>query len=247
MTFYVLDSPGTTLALGIITMPRIPRRLILEEGFQTHKMWRSHNKERNLESNEDKASYLNILNKELKKQSNELNAYATMSNHAHELFDIKDKSDFYDLMRNHHSKYGRFYNDKHDRRGKVAYERPKTCLIGDENYSMTATFYIHANPLRAGMVKNAADYPWSTHKLYAFGKRNKFNRFVKFPKWYMELGKTPEERQRKYRKLFDAYLRAHGLISKDFLDYYFFGGYSWTERLKQKLKQWREEGPNAPP
>ena len=149
---------------------------------------------------------------------------------------IKNRQEFSNLMRNHHSRYGMFFNKKHDRQGKVAYDRPKTCLIESDDYSMTAIFYIHANPLRANITKNAANYRWSTHKLYAFGTRDKINKHVKFPAWYMDLGKTPEERQKKYRKLFDAYLREYGLIKHDFLDSYFYGSYSWN-RGRQGIDQ----------
>ena len=49
-------------------MSRIPRNLILDDGFQTHKMWRSHNNEKNLLSSNKKAIYIDILNKELGKK-----------------------------------------------------------------------------------------------------------------------------------------------------------------------------------
>ena len=83
-------------------------------------------------------------------------------------------------------------------------------------------------------------------ELYAFGTRDKINKHVKFPAWYMDLGKTPEERQKKYRKLFDAYLREYGLIRYDFLDSYFYGSYSCTEAGKELIKEWirsREDPP----
>jgi len=230
-------------------MPRVPRNLILEEGLQAHKMWRGHNKERNLESSAEKLTYLKYLNRYLKKQTNELNAYTLMSNHSHEQYDIKNIREFSNLMRDHHSRYGRFFNIKHKRDGKVAYERPKTCLIGDDDYSIRATLYIHANPLRAGMVKNALNYRWSTHKLYALGKREKFTEFIKFPNWYIALGKTWSDRQRKYRKLFDAYLRETGLIKQDFLKHNFYGSYTWTENLSERVKSWVKSGSksNSPP
>jgi putative transposase len=228
-------------------MPRIPRNIIIAEGYQVHKIWRGHNREWNLETNDEKEAYFNHLNEYLKKQSNELNAFCPMSNHSHEQYDIKNRQEFSNLMRNHHSKYGMFFNRKHNRQGKVAYERPKTCLIESDDYSMTATFYIHANPVRANITKNAANYRWSTHRLYAFGTRDKINKYVKFPAWYMNLGKTPQERQRKYRKLFDAYLREYGLIKHDFLNGYFYGSYGWVEAGKETIKEWIKSRSDSPP
>ena len=228
-------------------MPHIPRNLIIEEGFQTHKIWRSHNKEWNLGTFDEKIAYLNYLNKLLPKQSNELNCYALMSNHSHEAYDIQSLRQFSDLMRNHHSRYGMYFNKKHERHGKVAYQRPKTCLIESDEYSMKATFYIHANPVRAGITKNAANYKWSTHKLYAFGKRDNFTKFVRFPHWYMALGKTREQRQRTYRKLFDAYLREHGIIQQEFLNKNFYGSFLWIKGLSERVKEWTKSNTKDPP
>ena len=228
-------------------MPRVPRNLILENGFQTHKMWRSHNRESNIASDDEKLVYMTYLNKLLPKQLNQLNAFTLMSNHAHEQFDIKDKTQFSNLMRDHHSRYGMFFNKKHDRQGRVAYQRPKTCLIESDEYSMRATLYIHANPVRAGITKNASDYRWSTHKLYAFGKREAFMAYVVFPEWYMELGNTWEERRRRYRRLFDAYLRENGLISQDFIYNNFLGDTLWMMKYSKKVSAWFKGKTKSPP
>jgi len=221
-------------------MPRIPRNLILEEGYQTHKIWRGHNREWNISSNAEKEVYLNQMNKVLEKQNhpNDLNVFALMFNHTHELFHVNDKKEFSNMMRNHHSRYGMYFNQKHKRQGKVAYERPKTTLIENDEYSMNATFYIHANPVKAGISKNAANYRWSTHKLYAFGKREKFMKYVKFPAWYMDLGKTWESRQKIYRRLFDAYLREYGLIELPALNKNFYGSLVWMAKLSEKVSAW---------
>lgn len=231
-------------------MARIPRNLILLEDYQAHKMWRGHNREWNISSNDEKIKYLNNLNRLLPKQSNDLLCFTTMSNHSHELFDIKDQKEFSNMMRDHHSSYGMFYNKKHSRQGKVAYDRPKTCLIESDEYSMRAVFYIHSNPIRANITKNAANYLWSSHRLYAFGKRDKLTKHVKFPKWYMNLGNTPELRQKRYRRLFDAYLREQGLIKQDFLNNNFFGSIIWMEDKSSRVREWyrykSKDPPNVP-
>lgn len=210
-------------------------------------MWRSHNKEWNLADPNEKAAYLQLLNKLLPKQTNELNAFTVMSSHSHELFNIIDKIQFSNLMRNHHSRYGMYFNKQHERRGKVAYDRPKTCLIEKENYSMTATFYIHANPIRAGITKNPSNYTFSTHKLYAFGKREKFMKYVRFPQWYMDLGKTWEDRRKKYRQLFDLYLKLNGIVALDFLKKNFFGTFLWMADFSKKVSKWRKSNTSKDP
>ena len=34
----------------------------------------------------------------------------------------------------------------------------------------SCTYYIHRNPLEAGMVERIADYKWSSYRAYAYGK-----------------------------------------------------------------------------
>jgi len=228
-------------------MARIPRNLILEIDCQTHKIWRGHNKENNIGTDDEKLTYLTYLNELLPKQLNELNAFDLLSNHTHELFEIKDKIQFSNLMRDHHSRYGMFFNRKHNRQGKVAYQRPKTCLIECDEYSIQATFYIHANAVRAGITKNACNYKWSTHNLYAFGKRKDFMKYVKFPKWYMNLGNTWEDRRRKYRQLFDLYIKKNGLITQTFLYNYFFGNTLWMLEQSKVVSDWTKSRTKSPP
>ncbi len=228
-------------------MPRIPRKLLLVEGYQTHKIWRGHNKEWNLGSSDEKNKYLELLNISLPKQSNELNAYCNMSNHSHEQYDIKNVTEFSNLMRDHHSRYGSYFNKKHNRQGKVAYERPKTCLIQSDQYSMQTTLYIHSNPVRAGITKNASNYRWSTHRLYAYGKRDKYTQNVVFPNWYLNLGNTSKDRQRRYRRLFDAYLKDQGLIKQPSYSNNFLGDFFWCEDLKEKIKYWIKSRSTSPP
>lgn len=40
-----------------------------------------------------------------------------------------------------------------------------------DKYLLTVVRYIHQNPLKAGMVKNLADYPWSSYREYTDGAR----------------------------------------------------------------------------
>ncbi len=228
-------------------MPRIPRSITLLPGFAVHKIWRGHNREWNLETNEQKQKYLDILNEELesKQVGAVFNALTLMSSHTHEIPNIELPILFSKHMRRHHSRYGMFFNKLMNRCGKVAQDRPKTCLIADEEHQMKTTFYIHANPVRAGIVRDAKDYYWSTHKLYAFGKRELWMRNIKLPGWYMKLGRTSEQRQSKYRKLFAGYLMATGNRKQLFHQRLFFGPTVWVGEREMVVAEWRAA--HAPP
>ncbi len=184
--------------------------------------------------NEEKQTYLRMLNEEFVKQANHFHAVCVMSNHSHEIYSLEHIQSFSCFMRRHHGRYGQYFNKKHRRCGKVAQDRPKTIAIEDEFNEMTTTFYVHANPLRARIVCDAKDYPWSTHRLYAFGRRASWMTHVRLPKWYMDLGRTMEERQKKYRQFFDAYLREQGLIKQVF-SIYGIGDPRWRSARRETI------------
>jgi len=221
-------------------MARMPRHLVLENGLAFHKVWRGHNREWNLGEKDEKLAYLGFLNDELVKQRSSLHALCLMSNHTHEVYTLDQIQEFSSFMRRHHGRYGQFFNKKHRRSGKVAEDRPHTSAIESEGFEMTIVFYIHANPVRAGMVKDAKDYVWSTHQLYAFGRKVPWMKNIKFPDWYMNLGRTMKERQKKYRELFDAYLREYGLRKQHFT-VYGVGDLRWRRARRMAILAFMKE------
>ncbi len=175
---------------------------------------------------------------------NQLYAVTLMSNHTHEVYKIEDVENFSNQMRQHHSKYGLFFNKKHKRCGKVAQDRPKTCLIGDEDHEMRVIFYIHANPVRAKMVRDAKDYYWSTHQLYAYGRKQPWMRHIVFPGWYLKLGTTMRERQEQYIKLFNRYLKQQGLVYIPIFRKHFYGPIMWVLTMQKPIRAWyQNHGP----
>jgi putative transposase len=189
--------------------------------------------------------YMAVMNEDLEnekvKQGSRLEALTLMGNHGHEKPYITDQKRYSDHMRRHHARYGALFNRKYNRCGKVAQDRPKTCLIGSVWHDMMVTFYIHANPLRARLVRDAKDYRWSTHRLYALGIREDWMRNVVLPQWYMELGRTMRQRQKKYRSLFQRYLRESDRFLNELIKRPFFGPQRWTRLNEQRIAAWRKQ------
>ena len=63
-------------------------------------------------------------------------------------------------------RYTRWINTKHTRSGHVFQGRYKAILVEADRYLLELVRYIHLNPVRAGFVKDPADYPWSSHRAY---------------------------------------------------------------------------------
>lgn len=51
--------------------------------------------------------------------------------------------------------------------GDPPFERPDRALrVNADAYLLQLIRYVHLNPVRAGLVREAADYPWSGHRTY---------------------------------------------------------------------------------
>lgn len=186
--------------------------LIPNDSGLVHKIWRAHNKDHLLKLHVDKEKYIGLISDTISKAhfKNNITMYAfcIMNNHAHELVQYTDAREILSkFMQNLHSRFGIYYNKINSRIGPVAYDRPKTPLVEPNSaHAMRVHFYIEANPLRAGIVKDLRNYKYSSYQFYAYGKINQFTKFLTPPRWYLELGKTALARQKKYRALFQKYL-----------------------------------------
>jgi len=61
------------------------------------------------------------------------------------------------------SSYAKAYNKKTNRTGNLFQQKTKAKAIEEENYAITAFFYIHQNPWVAGMVEKLEDWPYSSY------------------------------------------------------------------------------------
>ncbi len=223
---------------------RVPRGNVLTSGNAFHKIWRCHNREFLLQDHGEKHAYLRCIHDDYQKKCTKddfvIFSYALMSNHCHEASQLKNSlTAFSGHMRRAHGLFGLRFNKRHQRLGKVAHDRPKTLkLEGDEDL-MTLMFYIDCNPVRAGINAEPTDIRWkdfSSCRFYCFGEKNRYSNMLTLPNWYLGLGKTARQRQRKYRSLLDQYLVQEGLKRNPKMSRgHFIGGQLWTDGMKKKL------------
>ena len=62
--------------------------------------------------------------------------------------------------------YALYFNRKYSRAGHLFQDRFKSEPVNDIAYFTTLLRYIHQNPLKAGIVQNVSDYPWSSWQEY---------------------------------------------------------------------------------
>jgi putative transposase len=95
-------------------------------------------------------------------------------------------------------RYVQTFNHVHQRTGTLWEGRFRANPIQTERYLLACMAYIDLNPVRAGMVARAADYPWSSHGHYA-GLR--VDKLVKPHTLYWALGNTPFAREAAYAEM----------------------------------------------
>jgi REP element-mobilizing transposase RayT len=242
---------------------RTPRSILLEPHVSFHKMWQCHDFDHLLADQLTKRDYLDQLFRfkpRAAKAGVRLYAFCLMDNHVHECGAIaEDFRPFSDWMRVAHGTFGRRFNQRHGRRGKVAIERPKTVVLEDDQAILQVMLYLDANPVAAGLVEDAAHWPWSSHRRFAFGEINAWTRNLDVPEAYLSLGDTPEERQARYRALYEAYVferlgigegpasrprmlpRPVEWIPVDPSEGDFFGKPEWVKAGRERLAAWRRD------
>lgn len=207
-----------------------------------HLYWRCHNKEFLLKGSKDKALYFQSLIRGLKHRGTDssvsLRAFCVMDNHVHQLMTyVNGAKKLSHFMRVANGIFGALYNKAHKRTGKVANERPKTPLIGDERSEMRTHFYIEANPIRAARttLEKLRYDEWNSYRYFAHGEVDKITENITPPEWYIKLGDTPVKRQRAYRRLFLEYLRNGKEFAAQFLRR-FIGTVDWVIERERALK-----------
>jgi REP element-mobilizing transposase RayT len=155
-------------------------------------------------------------------------AFVLMNNHYHLLIRT-NRANLSKAMQWFGVTYTRRFNDRHSRRGHLFEGRFKSIVVQNDAYIMQLSCYIHRNPVRAGMVKRLADYRWSSHLAYAYGKAA--------PEWLsteLILGQlTGNDRHRNYREKVQRYSNEEKRLWEDFRHGTFLGSKKFVEKIRR--------------
>ena len=206
-------------------MARLPRLTL--PGYPHHIIQRGNNRQAIVATVADYRTLLDLLEENAKKFDVAVHAYVLMSNHFHLLATPRTVDGLPQMMQAVGRRYVRYFNDSQHRSGTLWEGRYKSTLIQTERYLLACMAYIDLNPVRAGLVAQARDYPWSSHCHYT-GQHS--DKLITPHPLIWELGNTPFAREAAYAELVqsglssvqqttltDATLRGWALGDPDFV------------------------------
>ena len=108
---------------------------------------------------------LGLLKESADKFSLEYYALCLMPNHVHLLLKPEEKN-LAEAMRSVFSRYAAKFNRRYERRGHLFGGRYRQSICLDQTYLLTASVYIHLNPVRGGLTEDPGEYRWSSSALF---------------------------------------------------------------------------------
>jgi len=128
-------------------------------------MNRGRRREKIFLSQSDYETFIKVLKEAVDGWNLKIAAYCLMPNHYHLLAQTPD-GNISRCMRHINGVYTQRFNRLYKKDGQLFRGRYKAVLVDADSHLLEVLRYIHRNPLRASMVKNLNDYPWSSHKGY---------------------------------------------------------------------------------
>jgi len=147
-------------------MPRISRAIAV--GYPHHITQRGNYRQNVFAEVDDYDRYLELFTQHARQHNLEIWAYCLMPNHVH-IVGVPGAGDsLANVFRNVHMQYSQYFNRKANSTGHLWQGRYFSCPL-DEPHVYAAVRYVETNPVRAGIVAAAEDYPWSSAKSHVTG------------------------------------------------------------------------------
>ena len=189
-------------------MARLPRLTL--PGYPHHIIQRGNNRQAIFTTVADYQYLQALLDDNAKKFAVDIHAYVLMTNHFHLLATPQTDTGLPQMMQAVGRSYVRYFNDLQTRTGTLWEGRYRSTVIQTERYLLACMAYIDLNPVRAGMVAEARDYPWSSHGFYA-GLR--VDKLITPHALFWDLANTPFGREAAYADLVRAGVSAQQQVT----------------------------------
>lgn len=140
-------------------MARLPR--IVVPHLPHHVVQRGNRRLDVFFSDEDRIAYLDYIRSACKRYGVVVWAYCLMNNHVHFVAIPSETDSLARCFSEAHVRYTRRINFRESWKGHLWQARFGSSVL-DENHLIAVVRYIERNPVRAGIVREAWEYPWSS-------------------------------------------------------------------------------------
>ena len=147
-------------------MARIARAVA--PGIPHHITQRGNRRQQTFFNDEDYQFYLELMSEWCVKYHVEAWAYCLMPNHVHLILVPETKDGLKLAVGEAHRRYTRRINFREGWRGHL-WQGRFASFIMNESYLLACTKYVELNPVRAGLVKQPQDWPWSSARSHIRG------------------------------------------------------------------------------
>ncbi len=140
-------------------MPRLSR--VVLPGIPHHITQRGNRRQRTFFNEEDYRAYVDLLASACRRHGSNIWAWCLMPNHVHLIITPKTEDGLRASIAEAHRRYTRRINFRKGWRGHLWQERFHSFPM-DEAYLLAAVRYVELNPVKAGLVDQAHEWPWSS-------------------------------------------------------------------------------------
>jgi REP element-mobilizing transposase RayT len=116
----------------------------------------------------DRRFFLELIGRVVAKHGWRCHSYCLMPNHYHLLVETPAQS-LSDGMQTINGVYAQWFNLRHGYEGHLFERRFRSFVVEGDAHVRVVARYIVLNPVRAGLCRSAADWPWSSYAA-ALGK-----------------------------------------------------------------------------
>jgi putative transposase len=148
-------------------MPRIAR--IIATNFPHHITQRGNNRATVFFDDEDRLTYLRLLQMNARKHHLQIWAYCLMDNHVHLLGVPETETALSRGIGLTNMMYTQHLNRKLKQSGRIWQNRFFSCVVENHQYLWAVARYIERNPLKASLASSAETYSWSSAKAHFSG------------------------------------------------------------------------------
>ena len=215
-------------------MARLPRLTLA--GYPHHIIQRGNNRQLIFSSTADYTHLLALIHESAKKFEVAVHAYVLMGNHFHLLATPHTDTGLPLMMQSVGRSYVRYFNQLQSRSGTLWEGRYRSTLIQTDRYLLTCMAYIDLNPVRAGLVNEAKDYPWSSHGHYVGLRADKV---ITPHSLFWALGNTPFGREAAYAEMVRSGVSAdqQAALTRSALSGWALGGEDFVADLQKRTER----------